>query len=273
MKKLILLLAIGCAVFFYMNREEDKPKKIIRIGVECAYVPNNWEETKPTESNLPIANDEGLYAEGYDVQIAKLVSEKLNLQPQIMKIDWENLIDALNEGEIDAIFSGMTDTSERKRSINFSETYSIKSTEYAIMIQKTSPFANASKLSDFAGARILGQRGTKLDEVIEQIPRVIHVRPADSIPEMVKQLLANRVDGVVINLDTAHSHMRNDKNITVVSFIKGDGFELDFTGACVGVRKSDETLLAKINEAIESISKRDRQKIMDQTLARVWKNL
>ena len=44
--------------------------RVLRVGMECAYAPNNWEEAGATETNLPIINNEGFYAERYDVQIA-----------------------------------------------------------------------------------------------------------------------------------------------------------------------------------------------------------
>ena len=42
-----------------------------RVGMECAYAPNNWQESEATDSNVPVENVAGTYAEGYDVQIAR----------------------------------------------------------------------------------------------------------------------------------------------------------------------------------------------------------
>ena len=113
MKKLILLFTILVCIFFYRfinNRE----KPILIVGMECDYVPNNWEEKKSTESNLPIENNNGFYAEGYDLQIAKLVAENAGYELKVKKFKWDELIDELLMGNIDAIFSGMLDTEEQK---------------------------------------------------------------------------------------------------------------------------------------------------------------
>ena len=92
-----------------------------RVGTECAYAPNNWQESEATDSNWPIENVAGAYAEGYDVQFAKVIAEGLGKDLVIVKMSWDGLISALNQGQIDAIIAGMMDTAERRESINFSD--------------------------------------------------------------------------------------------------------------------------------------------------------
>jgi hypothetical protein len=40
----------------------------LRVGMECAYAPNNWQESEASDTNVPIEKVPGAYAEGYDVQ-------------------------------------------------------------------------------------------------------------------------------------------------------------------------------------------------------------
>lgn len=129
---------------------------VLRVGMECAYAPNNWEESKASSTNLPIENNPRFYAEGYDVQIAKLIGEQLNAEIVIVKLAWDGLIQALNAGTIDMIIAGMMDTSERKQAIDFSKTYGIGETIYTIMTKKTSTYTGKRTLNDFANASILG---------------------------------------------------------------------------------------------------------------------
>ena len=59
----------------------------------------------------------------------------------------------------------------------------------------------------------------------------------------------------------------------VIRFPKGEGFKFDYKGICAGVRKKDKLLLDEINNALRKLSKRDRQRIMDRTIAREWENI
>ena len=83
----------------------------------------------------------------------------------IIKLSWDGLIDALNQGQIDAIIAGMMDTAERRESINFSDPY--RETTYGLKVLADSPYLNAASIQDFSGAAVLGQQGTALDDVIE----------------------------------------------------------------------------------------------------------
>ena len=50
---------------------------VIRVGMECAYAPNNWQEDTQSEYNVPIENLPGFYADGNDVQIARHIADEL----------------------------------------------------------------------------------------------------------------------------------------------------------------------------------------------------
>ena len=162
----------------------------LRVGMECAYAPSNWQESEASETNVPIENVPGAYAEGYDVQIARIVADYLGLELVIVKMDWDGLIPALNEGQIDAIIAGMADTAARREAINFSDPY--HSTIYGMMVNAGSPFENATSIQDFSGASVLGQRDTMLDVVIDQIEGVNHLTAVASVPDMIARLNQDR---------------------------------------------------------------------------------
>ena len=51
----------------------------LRVGMECAYAPSNWQESAATDTNVPVENVAGAYAEGYDVQIARILADQLGM--------------------------------------------------------------------------------------------------------------------------------------------------------------------------------------------------
>lgn len=275
-KYIFLAVLILCVSLFFSSGEEEKPKPdkpVFRIGSECDYVPNSWEEKKPSAFNHPVANNKGYYADGYDIQIAKLVAGKLGCDLEVRKIAWNDLLPSLNKGEIDAIFSSMLDTDERKEFATFSEPYEIHKTEYALIVSSAGPYITAKTLKDFRGARIIGERGTKLDDVIEQIPGVIHVRPLDSVKEVIDSVLNDKADGAVIEVDTGHFYELSNKNLMLIEFSDGDGFKLNFNGVCAGVRKGNTDLLRRINDALYDINHGERRKIMESVSVRMMTNL
>lgn len=99
---------------------------VLRVGMECAYEPYNWTDMDGTSLGaVPISGEgkEGLYANGYDVQIAQYIANKLGMKLEIYSFEWDSLIPALESGAIDAIAAGMSPTAERAQQIDFSDTY------------------------------------------------------------------------------------------------------------------------------------------------------
>ncbi|MBQ3458258.1 MAG: transporter substrate-binding domain-containing protein [Synergistaceae bacterium] len=272
MKYIILsavVVLIVLAVYITENPEGKTSKQVLRIGVECDYAPNNWEEKEPTDFNVPLSNFSGLYAEGYDIQMAKLVADKLNFNLEVKKIAWENLIPALQNGEIDAIFSGMLDTDQRKELVAFTEPYEVHKTEYVVVVNKNSPYADAERLTDFHGAKFTGQKDTNLYASISQLPGAIAEPAVDTVPEMLDKVISGKVDGIVINLDTGRSYEAAHSVLKVIKFPEDEGFVIGFTGICAALRKDDTELLGRINRILDDLKRSERQKIMDDTVARL----
>lgn len=260
-----LLFAAGCGSASDGLAGDDDT---VRIGCEFAYVPYNWEEDGATEYNAPIENHEGFYGDGYDVQIARLVAEAMGKEPVFVKVSFDGLMQALNNGQIDMVVSGMLDSPEHRQAADFSDTYAVTRTEYTVLVNKDSAYAGATSLEELGGASILGQRGTRLDTVIDQIPGVNHVSPVDTIPAMLDRLLKGTVDGIVINRETVTVYTSQYEELTGLTFDEGKGFELDFSGICVGVRKGDTELLEKVNAALVGISEADRTALFDAAIER-----
>ena len=231
----------------------------LRVGMECAYAPNNWQESEASDTNVPIENVPGAYAEGYDVQWARIIADYLGLELVIVKMDWDGLIPALNEGQIDAIVAGMMDTASRREAINFSTPY--HATEYGMMVNAGSPFEGAKTIQDFKGASVLGQKDTALDTVIDQINGVEHLTAVSSIPDMVARLQQGACDAIVVNVENAPAYMAANPSFVLITFAEGDGFELPAKGSCVGIRYDDKDLVALVNEALAGVDQAQRDEM------------
>ena len=98
----------------------------LKIGMECAYAPYNWTDVEGNSLGcVPISGEgkENLWANGYDVQIAKYLADRLGLKLEIYAIEWNSLLPALESGAIDALAAGMSPTAERAEQIDFTDTY------------------------------------------------------------------------------------------------------------------------------------------------------
>ena len=134
-------------------------------------------------------------------------------------------------------------------------------------MKEGSPYASATKLSDFSGAAVLGQKDTELDTVIDEIPGVNHVSPVDSVPSVFSRLLQNTVDAVTYNVENEAGYMKQNPGIVPVHFAEGEGFKTTLE-VNVGMRKGSKKLLKIVNGALEGISEDERTQMWNAVLER-----
>lgn len=127
MEQIVTLASGGAVTEFAVHCDAPATTTgTLKIGMECAYEPYNWTDTDGSSFGaVPISSEgqQGLYANGYDVQIAQYVANRLGLKLEIYAMEWDSLIPAVNSGAIDAIVAGMSPTAERAQEVDFTDTY------------------------------------------------------------------------------------------------------------------------------------------------------
>lgn len=68
-----LIYLTGC-----QSDNTNEEKKVLRVGMECAYAPYNWAQSDNSNGAVPIS-DSSDYAYGYDVMMAKYLADKLRI--------------------------------------------------------------------------------------------------------------------------------------------------------------------------------------------------
>jgi ABC-type amino acid transport substrate-binding protein len=99
----------------------DTSNGTLRVSMECAYNPFNWTQTN--DANGAVRYGENLYANGYDVQIAKFIAAELGMKLEIVQYEFDSMVNAVKSGNVDAIIAGMSPTAERLQEIDFTTCY------------------------------------------------------------------------------------------------------------------------------------------------------
>ena len=101
----------------------DTSNGTLKIAMECAYAPFNWTQTTDANGAVPIQGQDGMYANGYDVQVAKYIASQLGMALEVYSYVWDSLIPAVQSGAVDAIIAGMSPTAEREEQVDFTNCY------------------------------------------------------------------------------------------------------------------------------------------------------
>lgn len=270
MKRILSLLVILLAVICLTGcggGSSSNTKKFV-VGMECGYAPFNWTETVKTDTNVPISNlGNGAYAEGYDVQVAKIIADELGLELEIKALAWDALIQNLNTGAIDMIIAGMSPTAERLETIDFTASY-YEST-HVLLVKKDSQYASAATLADFAGAKVIGQTGTIYADLVPQAVAAGAVagNNLSTVPLIVQAILNDTVDATIVEEPVAKGICSQHSNLTYV--VLTDGFEVaeEDKIVSIGVRKNYE-LTSQINDVLKNVlTESVRVQLMEQAIA------
>ena len=240
--------------------------KTLRVGMEAAYAPYNWQATEASDTTIPIENVEGAYADGYDVQIAKRIAEELGMEPVAVKMDFGALVDSLNNGTIDIICAGMSVTPERAESADFTDSYI--DDEVIIVVKKDSDYADATKLSDFSGASVLGQKDTFYDDLIEEIPDVNHMTPVATVPLVVDAIENGTCDAITFSSMSLPNLLENYPDLMKVELEEGEGFSDPSNPDNAAIAKGQDEMLDRLNEIIAGITEEERLEMWQDCMDR-----
>ncbi len=261
--KWAFLLAIGFSLFFGGKSQsvQAASKGELKIGMEANYPPYNWTQSTKAHGAVPIDGSKQ-FANGYDVQIAKIIGKKLHRKVVVEKTEWDGLLPALTSGKIDLIIAGMSPTAQRKKAINFSAPY--RKSTFVVIVNKNSKYANAKTVNDFKGAKITAQQGTLHYGLIKQL-KGAHREPAmRDFPSMRESLSAGTIDGYVAEDLEYISYKRVNPNIKEVVLKGQNGFHYPASDGetSIGVKKGNDQLLAQVNQILSGISNAKRNQLM-----------
>ena len=251
-KKFLLFCTCSLSIFFMActqkasDPKQDNWKKYqqqnsITVGFDNTFVPIGYEEKN------------GQYA-GFDIDLAKLVSEKLGIQVHFQPIDWDMKETELQNGTIDAIWNGYSATDERREKVAFTIPY-MQNTQ-VIVSKKTSNIRSVADMKD----KVLGaQTGSSGYLDFEAQPELLknHVKNHDadqyqSFNEALIDLKNDRIDALLIDRVYANYYLASEGIMDDYEIFPA-GFESE--SFAVGVRKSDQTLQKQLNQAFVALYK------------------
>ena len=189
--------------------------------------------------------NEAFELDGYDVALARLLAERLDVDVEFKDMAFDGLGGALQVGQIDAALAAISITDERREMVDFSTLYFIS--EGAALAQAGSGIT-INRIEDLAGYRVAVQSGTIYQAWIEDEAVGTGLMPPDNLlvytdaGKAVEDLRAGLVDVVIADrlpLELAAS----DQALAIV----GEGLN----GQRIAVALANgSTLLGPINEAL-----------------------
>ncbi len=232
MKKITVVLSIVLMLAVLTGCGSKGSSSTIKFGTNAEFPPFEY----VTSSGVI-----GEY-DGIDMAIVKEIGAQTGKEIAIENMEFDSLLIALANGQIDAVISGMTITEERAKSVDFSIPY-YEATQVMIVDQNS----DIQSAADMEGKRIVVIQGYTGELCVQDLGYDYEAFKKGT--EAILELNNGKCDVVVIDSATAEKYVKDNPNLKIV---KDDGtFEVEEYG--IAVKKGNKELLDSINAALQKM--------------------
>ncbi|HCD7067369.1 TPA: ABC transporter permease subunit [Staphylococcus aureus] len=216
--------------------EKIKERGELRVGLSADYAPMEFEHT---------VNGKTEYA-GVDIDLAKKIAKDNNLKLKIVNMSFDSLLGALKTGKIDIIISGMTSTPERKKQVDFSDSYMMTKN---IMLVKKDKVNEYKDIKDFNNKKVGAQKGTEQEKIAQTKIENASITSLSRLPDVILALKSGKVEGAVVEKPVAEAYLKQNPKLGI-SNVKFNEEEKD---TVIAVPKDSPKLLSQINKTIKEV--------------------
>lgn len=280
-----LIATVGVVSLSSCGSAETDNSRLV-IGMECGYQPFNWTATEESEYTLPIDGTTE-FVDGYDIQVAKYLSEDIGKEVVIKRVVWDSLVPELNSGNINMILAGMSSTAERRQAIDFTDPY--LTSDLAFLIKKenlpegnnsTNPASYDELLTLFSGKHLICQRGVVGDDYIKKYfsdvdSSIIHNDPLATYPLAANDVSQGTSFAMPAELPVCQAMVNIDPDNLAVLYVEQDFLEesdLEGLSVSIGIKKGNDELRNELNTSLAKLSNAKRGELMGAAAQRSAEN-
>jgi ABC-type amino acid transport substrate-binding protein len=187
---------------------------------------------------------------GFDIDIANYIGKELGFEVEVVDMNFDGLVPALQTKRADFVMAGMTPTPERQKNVDFSVIY--YDAKNSILSKKDS---NITKTDELAGKKVAVQLGSIQEGAAKDLAKTLtgmQIVSLNKIGEMVEEVKTGRVDAAIIEDTVAKGFVENnpelqfttipsdEANGSAVAFPKGSPYKEEFNKVIKKMQENGE---------------------------------
>ena len=235
MKKLVSVTLVLCMMLSLAacgsssNAEGTAKKGVLVMATNAEFPPYEYHE--------------GDDIVGIDAEIAAAIAQRLGCELKIEDIAFDSIIPAVVSGKADIGLAGMTVTEDRKKSVDFSDSYA--SSSQVVIVKEDSGITG---LGDLGADSVVGvQTGTTGDIYCSDDDSIGTVERYNKGMEAVQALTQGKLDAVVIDSEPAKVFVSENPGLVILDESYTD------EQYAAAIRKDNAALLNNVNQALAKL--------------------
>lgn len=213
--------------------QKVKERGTLIVGTSSGFPPYEFIDTSKKEKTVV----------GIDIALAQKIADKIGVKLEVQDMSFSALLSSIAASKIDIAISGINASEERKKAVDFSESY--MHSPHILLIRKEDA-GKYKTLEDFRGATIGAQKSTLQEKLArEQVPDA-KVVALDRIPDTLIELEHGKLDAVASQGVVAQQYLIMNPALAD----SGVKFENVRSSSCVAIPKGNEDFVKLVNEVI-----------------------
>lgn len=206
----------------------------LKVGVDNTYPPMEYTDDK---SNTI----------GFDIDLAKEIAKKLNMNIEFVPTGWDGIFAALNADKFDCIISSVSMTTKRLEEFSFTKAYIANSQMIVVKPDNNS----INKAEDLAGKKVGCQVSTTANESATKLKDKgikFDLNTYDQIIQPFADMKAGRIEAIIVDEVVGQYYIGQDK-----ANFKAAAAKLTNEPIGVCVKKTNTALRDKIQTVIDGL--------------------
>lgn len=223
--------------------QEIKDKGVLTIGTSADYPP--YEFHKDINGKDTIV--------GFEMMVAEQIAKDLGVKLEIKDMKFDGLLGALKSGNVDMVVAGMSPTEERKKAVNFTNTY--YNGQHTILIKE----GNKNKykaIDNLKNAKIAVQKASLQEKIAKDVIKATDIKSLGKISDVILELQNNNVDAVVVSKEAITGYLDQYPQIIESNIDLGkDKGE----GSAIAIDKDeDKSLVEAVNKTLDKLQSENK---------------
>ena len=210
---------------------------VLTVGTNAAFEP------------FEMMAEDGKTIIGFDVDLINAIAEDQGMKVEMVNMEFDGLVMAVQNGQLDAVIAGMSVTPERQEQVAFTNTYYDAGLNIAVAADNTDINAEA----DLAGKKVASQMGTtgaaKALE-LKDAGIIAEVSLLENINVCMMALSNGEVDAVIMDIPVNGAYVAANPDVAKIAAPIESGEPESFA---IAVSLENEELLAKLNAGLENV--------------------
>lgn len=238
MKKILTIMLLAALLLTSACSKNETSEDVLVVGFDDTFAPMGFKD------------DNGEIV-GFDIDLAKEIGEITGFEFEFQNIDWDLKETELENGNIDLIWNGYSITSERQEKVLFSDPY-MENSQIIIVLSES----GIKTKDELVGKTVSVQKNSSAYEAVMKDEGFVNslkdqtIIQYDTNIDCFNDLVAKRSDAIVVDEVLARYYIRQQNNPEIYYILEEDFGDEEYA---IGMRKDDEELCNKINNALNEI--------------------